>query len=444
MRSPTAEPPAARPSPLPAEIRRQTWAWLQSASGEAAGAVRGVPAAAARRGLTLLRKLAARDPARALALVRRARRVSPGSAFLAQATAILTARARGWAAAAPLFAAPAARRAPGAAAGLLRGRPAPALALALPAPGRPDALPAGIRGADRRLRHRLRRRADCRSRSHDAIPGLRFLLLTDRAERRVPGWETVAAGPRGRRSGAHRRLVPHPPAPRAGRGGAGGRGLALPRPRPLAGRQPRHPPRSLVLWPQDLALWRHPAGIDWRDLAEAALIAAAARRPAPAALLAQARGCEARRLPRDARRLGHRHDLAPPHAPEVVGADGGLVGGARGRPRPRGDRALCRARTARRRRRRSGRGSCRRRSARPRTTPSWRSARRRRARAAAPRRIGGPLAGGLRLCREVRRLGLDLPPRPPAQPRWSPPATRTSTTCATPATSPACATGWWC
>ena len=51
--------------------------------------------------------------------------------------AILTARARGWTAAAPLFAAPAAARTPGAAASLLRGRPAPAADLALPAPGGP-------------------------------------------------------------------------------------------------------------------------------------------------------------------------------------------------------------------------------------------------------------------------------------------------------------------
>ena len=194
MRSPTAEPPAARPSPLPAEIRRQTWAWLQSASGEAAGAVRGVPAAAARRGLTLLRKLAARDPARALALVRRAQRVSPGSAFLAQATAILTARARGWTAAAPLFLGPAARRAPGAAAALLRGRPAPG--------GRPRPARAGAAGRscppgprrDRRLHHGLRRRA-LTGAGPRPIPGLRFVCLTDRAERRA-GLGGGAAGPR--------------------------------------------------------------------------------------------------------------------------------------------------------------------------------------------------------------------------------------------------------
>ena len=299
MSSSTAAPHAAPARPLHREIRRRTWTWLQSTSGRATLALRGVPAAAAQRGFAILRKLAARDPARALDLVRRARRVSPGSAFLAQAAAILTARARGWAAAGPLFLGPAVRRAPGAGARLLRRRPPPALALALPAPSRPDALPAETLarivvyatafGAERPPQP-----------IHDAIAGPRFLLLTDRAARRVPGWETVVTAPEvadPALAGAWCRILAH-------------RVLAAVAPEAEASLC-LAPDRRLVgnldtlfarwLWPQDLALWRHDAGIDWWDLAEAALIAAPAPAgPAPATLLAQARSCEAQRLPRDA------------------------------------------------------------------------------------------------------------------------------------------------
>ena len=299
MSSSTAAQHAAPARPLHHEIRRRTWTWLQSASGKATLAVRGVPAAAADRGVAVLRKLAVRDPARALELVRRARRVSPGSAFLAQGAAILTARACGWTAAAPLFLGPAARRAPGAAAGLLRGRPAPALALALPAPGRPDTLPAGILG--RIVVYATAFGAEPLPQPvHDAMPGPRFLLLTDRAERRVPGWETVVTAPEAAdpalagawcRILAHRVLAAVAPEAEAS--------LALAPDRRLVGNLDTLFARWL--WPQDLALWRHEAGIDWWDLAEACLIAAPAPAgPAPAALLAQARSCEARRLPRDA------------------------------------------------------------------------------------------------------------------------------------------------
>ena len=195
------------------------------------------------------------------------------------------------------------------------------------------------------------------------------------------------------------------------------------------------------LWPQDLALWRHEAGIDWWDLAEAALIAAPAPAgPAPAALLAQARGCEARRLPRDAGAcdtgmIWRRHRAEPVVRlmeawwAELEAAPGleaiALYAALEDREAPP---AL-------------GRGSCRRRSARPGTTPSWRSARRR----PAPRR-----AGSAARCRWPSSMPRSTPARPrpssaaASSARWSPPAIPGATTCATPPTSPACATGWWC
>ena len=197
------------------------------------------------------------------------------------------------------------------------------------------------------------------------------------------------------------------------------------------------------LWPQDLALWRHAAGIDWRDLAEAALIAAPAPAgPAPAALLAQARGCEARRLPRDAGAcdtgmIWRRHRAEPVVRlmeawwAELEAAPGleaiALYAALEGREAPP--------------------------ALRPRILPAALGAAednafvaiRPPAPRAAPRRRAGAAAcaGGRRLCREVRRLGLDLPPRPPAREMVAagdpgPPDMRYT------ATSPACATGWWC
>ena len=79
------------------------------------------------------------------------------------------------------------------------------------------------------------------------------------------------------------------------------------------------------LLPQELALWRHPAGIDWWDLIEAHFVgdpaaagAAAAPEPDLQTVLAQAQDCEMLRLPRnagacDTGMIWRRH-----RAPEVI------------------------------------------------------------------------------------------------------------------------------
>ena len=199
-----------------------------------------------------------------------------------------TARARGWAAAAPLFAAPAARRAPGAAAALLRGRPAPA---------------AGARAARRRERP-----ADLDPETAAA------LVVYTTAFGAEPDPAPVFAGIR-----RPALRLPHRPAARRGRlGGAAAAARARPTgpgrapppgaasapisrwPRRRPGPRPRSTSRSdrwlvgnlhtlLLRWclPHDLALWRHPTGIDWQDLAEARLITGA---PAAGAVIAQAEG----------------------------------------------------------------------------------------------------------------------------------------------------------
>ena len=270
-----------------------------------------MPGALGRRGTALLHRLAGAEPARALALVGKARRLRPGSPFLAQAEAILVARARGWAAAEPLFSAPAARRAPDAAAGLLRDRPAPAAGLALPARERPADL-------DPATAARLVVYTTAFGAEPDPVPilappaGLRFVCLTDRPLD-AAGWEALLP-PRGAPAdpATRRRLVPHPPGPRAGRGGAGGRGLALSRVPTAGWSATSH--TLLLRWclaARARALAPPGTAIDWQDLAEARLIPGAS---APAAVLAQARGLRGARAAARPRRLGRRHDLAPAHA----------------------------------------------------------------------------------------------------------------------------------
>ena len=193
--SSTAVPPAA---PVRRSFRRklarETWTAVQAGGAAALAGVRAVPGTLGRRGTALLGRLGGAEPARALALVEQARRLRPGSPFLAQAAAILVARARGWAAAEPLFAAPAARRTRNAAAGLLRHRPAPAAELALPARERPADL-------DPETAAGLVVYTTAFGDEPDPAPvfgtpaGLRFVCLTDRPLE-APGWEALLP-PRG-------------------------------------------------------------------------------------------------------------------------------------------------------------------------------------------------------------------------------------------------------
>lgn len=283
-------PPAPDPGPpLGRKITRRSWQLVQETVEQAAGAARRAPGEIGGRGLDALRKLALIDPARMLGLIRRSRRVAPGSAFLAQAEAMLTARAAGWAEAQPLFLAPAARKTPGAAAAILRQRPQPAIWPALPAPERPAALSAA-EAAGIVVYTASFGEAPGPGPLFHGVPGLRFLWLTDRAERAIPGWETVLAAPPPGvgpdRAAAWARILP-----------AQALGLAAPAAEAslwLA------PDRKLVgnahtlmlrwLLPHDLVLWRSEAGTDWQDLAESHLIGA----PDPAsaeAVIAQAQAC---------------------------------------------------------------------------------------------------------------------------------------------------------
>ena len=374
----TAVPPAA---PVRRSFRqklvRKSRAALQDGSAAALASARGVPAAIGRCSTAMLHWLAGADPARALGLVRRAQRLRPGSAFLAQARAILTARTHGWTAAAPLFAAPAATRMPGAAVSLLRDRPAPAAALALPARERPTHLDPVAAAALVVYTTAFGDEPDPAP-VFVPIPGLRFVCLTDRPLD-VAGWEALppAAGAPGpdvdpRRTAAWCRIRPDlalakaAPAARAS--------LYLGPDRWLVGNL-----NTLLLrWclPHDLALWRHPHGINSQNMAEHALVTGISggslgHRPG--------RGLRRRRAAARPRRLGHRDDLAPPPRPGGDGADGGLVARRRKPPASRRWRSMLRS-TAPPCPLHS-RASCRRRSGRRRTTPSSRRARRRRGRA---------------------------------------------------------------
>ena len=260
-----------------------------AAAAAAAGALARARAARAAFARAELRAAALADPAAALAKLR-ARR---GDArLLAEAEALLTVRVRGWTAAAPLFA-----RLNGAAGALalLRPGPGPGLDLALPVPGRPP-LPPGIvlytaRFGDGPPPPPLLQ----------AVPGLRCLLLTDRALA-VPGWETVRmpAGPdaelRARIRGPEL-LAEIAPGTEAS--------LYLdPALRPVGDLA-----ALLARWlvPQELALWRHPRAQGWREAIADALMAA----PDPAALVALAEACEADRVPEagacDTRAVWRRH-----------------------------------------------------------------------------------------------------------------------------------------
>ena len=237
MTSPTVETPgtpAPRRPPLRQQIANRAWQLIQEAAADTMAAVRRAPGATLAQGLTVLRKLALLDPERVLSLLRGMRKLAPGSAFLAQGEAMMTARAKGWDAAAPLFLAARARKTPGAAAALLRQRPAPAIWPALPAAGRPVFLSPAAAGEIVIYTAAFGAAPGPAPRFHD-LPAPRFLCLTDRADRAIPGWETVVVTPGGTISPLVSPVSPPAPPP----GPASCRIARWPR------RRPRPAPRSI-------------------------------------------------------------------------------------------------------------------------------------------------------------------------------------------------------
>lgn len=316
-RSPSQNAPApARPS-LRVRLGRRAWRGIAEATESTAGAVLGAPAKARARAMKALNRLGALEPARLLALTRKAPSRGPGAAFRAEAEAILTARTLGWDKAAPLFAA---RPAPGAARALLRPPADPAVWAALPA-----------RAEESFLAPEAARRFVVYSAAFGDAPapiprfhapeGVRFLLLTDRAERVVAGWETHVVAPPvpAAEAGAWARIKPW-------------EALALAAPEAEASLYLR-PDQALIgnlhaiaprwLLPADFLLWRAPDGADWQDLAERHFVTGPTARDArvtDAAVLAQARDCATRAIPRDrgafdTGMIWRRHD-----APEVRAA----------------------------------------------------------------------------------------------------------------------------
>ncbi len=276
----------------------------------AAGAARRAPGRISSRGLAVLRKLAIIDPARVLGLARGARKVAPRSAFLAEAEAMMTARALGWDAAAPLFQA---LRRDGSATALLRHRQAPAIWPALPAAQRPAALTEAEARSIVIYTTAFGAGPEPAPLFH-GVPGLRFLCLTDRADLAVAGWETVTlpaapemtsemapempADPAA--AAAWARILPHRALAAAAPGARAS--LYLAPDRKLVGNA--HTLMLRWLLPHDFVCWRSEIGVDWQDMAEAHLIGAlpepdATRAAVPAAsVLAQARACAAQGLPR--------------------------------------------------------------------------------------------------------------------------------------------------
>lgn len=281
-----------------ARITREVQVGIEDAWTRARRALAATPAATGARTAALLCRLGVAQPARALALVRKARLMRRRSAFLAQAEAVLTARTRGWEAAAPLFEAPVARARPGAALGVLRGRPTPGVDLALPAADRPATPPPEIaRGI---VIYTTAFGAEPPPAPLFQTPGgVRRICFTDRRDLDVPGWETAPppqgapdAGADPVRTALWARILPHRLLERAAPGAEAS--LYLAPDRWLVGNVDTLLARWLI--PHDLVLWRHEGGIDWRDLAEHGLIAGIA---SPRRILAQARDCAARDLPRD-------------------------------------------------------------------------------------------------------------------------------------------------
>jgi hypothetical protein len=226
--------------------------------------------------LARLQATAARDPAAALAQVARARQVFGARRFLAEAEVLLTARAQGWAAAAPLAARIAtggeALTGPGAAALLRPPRPAPAVDLAQPARDRPFDLPTDA--AARIVVYTARFGA------RPALPPLfaltdrlRFLCFTDHPVP-TPGWEMLpSARPdlAGAAAEAFHRI--RTDAVLADVAPAASHSLWIAPDRVLLGNLDTLITRWLM--GRDLVLWRHGRGADWHDLVEAALVSGA-------------------------------------------------------------------------------------------------------------------------------------------------------------------------
>lgn len=305
MTSSPADPVPPVPS-LRRKISLRSWKLAQDSFGNATGMMRGAPGWLSLHSLSTLRKLARTDPGRVLGLLRHARSLAPGSAFLAQGVAIMTSRAQGWDAASPLFRDARAHRTAGAAAGLLRHRPEPAIWPALPASERPallsETLAEGIV---------IYTTAFCAEPGpmpfFHRVPGLRFLCLTDRADLLVPGWETALVQPPGipaDRLAAWARILPQEALAEVAPGAEAS--LYLDPDRRLVGNLNTLMLRWLL--PHDLVLWRSPFCIDWQDLAERRLVGAdlgpglRGLLPGPAErdqVLAQARDCAARNIPHD-------------------------------------------------------------------------------------------------------------------------------------------------
>ena len=317
--TPPPPPPVSAPrtrAPLGTRLRRRLWTGVEEGVLGALDSLRAAPGRFGTRGVRALNRLGAADPARLLGLVRRARRAAPGNGFLAQAEAMMVARAQGWEAAAPLFEAEAAVRAPAAAASLLRHRPDPAIWPAIPAPERASFLDPGQAA-------RFVVYATAFGAEPPPAPlfqqgtGPRFLLLTDRAGLAVPGWETHPLAPpvAPERAGAWARIRPREAL--AGVAPEAEGSLCLGPDRLLIG----NPHTMALRWflPCDFALWRHGGGSDWQDLAERHLIGAGRASPATRAeVLAQVRDCVARGIPLargafDTGMIWRRH-----HAPEVA------------------------------------------------------------------------------------------------------------------------------
>ena len=284
-------PPVTLPARRSLVLRAFRFGRRKAAAAAAAGVEALARARAARAAVARgkLRAAAFSDPAAALAEIARARR-RRDSRLLAEAEALLTVRVRGWAAAAPRFA----RLPPGSAdaLALLREGPGPALDLALPGcrptPPRAVVLYTARFGDGPAPAPLLQ-----------AAPGLRCLLLTDRALA-VPGWETVRIDPPDRGQLAARIRGPE----LLGIADAEASLYLDPELRPVGNLA-----TLIARWlaPQELALWRHPRAQGWREAVADALMAASD----PAALVALAEACEAEGVPDtgacDTRAVWRRH-----------------------------------------------------------------------------------------------------------------------------------------
>ena len=237
-------------------------------------------------------------PDRLLPPVRFARWLVPRARFIAEAEALLTARAHGFAAAAPLFAEIAARPPAGvpAAAALLRPASPGPIRLAIPLAPRPSFIPA-VEAAGSVVVTAAFGRPPVLPPVAGLAGRVRFLCFTDQPTA-VPGWTIMpaaagspdpAADPAGatafHKIRAAEILAAAAPGARVS--------LWLDPDRQLIGNLDTLLARWLL--PQDIALWRHEDS-DWRAMAERHLVAG--KDPA-AAVIAQAERFAAARVPGD-------------------------------------------------------------------------------------------------------------------------------------------------